>query len=235
VRPLPCNAKLIGIDRGVHVIAALDDGTLIRNIAVGERRTSATTRLQRELDAATIKDASGHVLNRTDRARIAAAKRLARSREGERWARLDFLHKVARRIVTAAGTIALEALNLRAMTRSAKGTPEQPGRNVAAKAALNRRMLDASFGRLHRLIVEKAEDAARTVVLVDPKFSSRTCAQCGHVAKESRRRRRFMCVGCGYANHADVNAALVIRRRAQLALLREPHAGQQPVTLQDVA
>jgi IS605 OrfB family transposase len=144
-------------------------------------------------------------------------------------------HKVARGIVNAAGTIALEALNLRAMTRSAKGTLEQPGRNVAAKARLNRRILDASFGRLHRLIVEKAEEAARTVVLVDPKFSSQTSAQCGHVAKESRRRRRFRCVGCGYANHADVNAALVIRGRAQLALSREPHAGQQPVTLQDVA
>jgi putative transposase len=235
VRPLPRNERLVGIDRGVHVIAALDDGTLIRNIAIGELRRSATTRLQRELDAATVKDANGHVLNRTDPARIAAAKRLARSRERERCARLDFLHTVARRIVTAAGTIALEALNLRAMTRSAKGTLEQPGRNVAAKAGLNRRILDASFGRLHRLIVEKAEEAARTVVLVDPKFSSQTCAQCGHVAKESRRRRRFRCVGCGYANHADVNAALVIRGRAQLALLREPHAGQQPVTLQDVA
>jgi putative transposase len=127
VRPLPRNERLVGIDRGVHVIAALDDGTLIRNIAIGERRRGATTRLQRELDAATVKDASGHVLNRTDRARIAAVQRLARSRERERCARLDFLHKVARRIVIAAGTIALEALNLRAMTRSAKGILEQPG------------------------------------------------------------------------------------------------------------
>jgi putative transposase len=166
---------------------------------------------------------------------MAAAQRLARSRERERYARLDFLHKVARRIVNAAGTIALEALNLRAMTCSAKGTREAPGRNVAEKAGLNRRILDASFGRLHRLIVEKAEEAVRTVVLVDPKFSSQTCSRCGQVAKESRRRRRFVCVGCGYANHADVNAALVIRRRAQLALSRMPNAGQPPVTLHDVA
>jgi putative transposase len=235
LRPLPGNNRLMGIDRGVHVLAALDDGTLIGNSAVGEQRRSATTRLQRRLDAVTIKDAAGRVCNRADHARIVAALRLARSRERERCARLDYLHKMARRIVTAAGTIALEALNLRAMTRSAKGTPEAPGRNVAAKAGLNRRILDASFGRLQRLIVEKAEEAGRTVVLVDPKFSSQTCGRCGHVAKESRRRRRFVCVGCGYANHADVNAALVIRGRAQSALSREPHAGRQPVTLHDVA
>jgi putative transposase len=68
------------------------------------------------------------------------------------------------------------------------------------------------------MIVAKAEEATRTVVEVDAYFSSRTCSQCGHVAKESRRRRRFGCVACGYVTHADVNAALVIRRRAQLAL-----------------
>ena len=235
VRPLPRNDRVVGVDRGVHVIAALDSGTLVRNIAIGERRKSATKRLQRRLDGVTVKDAAGHVLNRTDRARIAAADRLARSRERERCARLDYLHKVARRIVNGAGVIALEALNLRAMTRSAKGTAEAPGRNVRAKAGLNRRILDASFGRLQRLIVEKAEEAGRTVITVDPRFSSQTCSRCGHIAKESRRRRRFVCVGCGYANHADVNAALVIRGRAQLALSREPHTGQQPVTLYDVA
>ena len=95
VRPLPPNDRVIGVDRGVHVIAALDSGALIRNIAIGERRKSATRRLQRQLDRVTFKDVAGHVLNRTDRARIAAAHRLARSRERERCARLDYLHKVA--------------------------------------------------------------------------------------------------------------------------------------------
>jgi len=70
--------------------------------------------------------------------------------------------------------------------------------------------------------VAKAEEAARTVVEVDARFSSQECSRCGHVARESRRRRRFYCVGCGYRSHADVNAALVIRGRAQLALMSEP-------------
>jgi putative transposase len=82
-------------------------------------------------------------------------------------------------------------------------------------------MLDASFGLLWQLIVEKVEETARTVVEVDARFSSQECSRCGHVARESRRRRRFRCVACGYQSHADVNAALVIRGRAQLALMSE--------------
>ncbi|MGA2760965.1 MAG: hypothetical protein ABSF08_11665 [Candidatus Cybelea sp.] len=87
--------------------------------------------------------------------------------------------------------IALEKLNLRAMTRSAKGSVERPGRNVRGKAGLNRRLLDSGFGLLRQMIVAKAEEAAYG-------------------------RRRFCCVGSGHRNHSDVNAALVIRGRAQL-------------------
>jgi putative transposase len=67
---------------------------------------------------------------------------------------------------------------------------EKPGRNVAAKAGLNRVVLDAGFGLLDQMIVAKAESAARTVIRVDARFSSQECSRCGHVASESRRRRR---------------------------------------------
>ena len=222
VRPLPATSLTIGIDRGVHVLAALSDGTLIRNLAAGERRKAATTRLQRELETLTQRDAAGHVRNARDPHRQAAVLRLARAKEREANARRDYAHKRARAIVDGADVIGLEKLNLRAMTRSAKGSIERPGRNVAAKAGLNRRMLDAGFGLLRAMIVAKAEEAARTVVEVEARFSSQECSRCGHVARESRRRRRYCCVACGFTNHADVNAALVIRGRAQLALMSEP-------------
>jgi putative transposase len=106
--------------------------------------------------------------------------------------------------------------NVEKSTRSAKGSAVKPGRNVAAKAALNRVVLDAGFGLLEQMIVAKAEEAARTVVQVEPRFSSQECSRCGHIAKKSRRRRRFCCVACGFQCHADVNAALVIRGRAEL-------------------
>ena len=216
--------RVLGVDRGVHVLAATSEGALIANLAAGEKRRAATRRLQRDLDAASVYGGTGRnrrCLNRRDPKRIAAAKRLARAKERESNARRDHAHKVARRIVDSTAVVALEALHLRNMTRTAKGTAEAPGRNVAAKAGLNRVVLDAGFGLLEQMIVAKAEEAGRAVVRVDPRFSSQECSHCGHVARESRRRRRFACVACGFACHADVNAALVIRRRAQSALMSE--------------
>jgi putative transposase len=151
------------------------------------------------------------VLNRQDPKRRAALLRYARSREHEPNARLDYAFKVAYKLVQQTSVIALENLALRNMTRSAKGTVEKPGRNVAAKAGLNRVILDAGFGLLGKLIVAKAEEAARKVILVNPRFTSQECSHCGHIAAQSRRRRRFVCIACGYRCHADVNAALVIR------------------------
>ncbi len=235
VRPLVKTGVTLGIDRGVHVLAACSDGRLIRNLAVGERRKAATARLQRDLEAVTQRDAAGRVRNRRDPQRIAAALRLARSREHEANARRDFAHKAARSIVTTADAIGLEQLSLRAMTRSAKGTVERPGVNVRAKSGLNRALLDAGFGLLERLVSEKAKEAARVVVRVEARFSSQTCSRCGYVCARSRWRRRFCCVRCGLTAHADVNAALEIRRRAQLALLRLPDAGEELVTQHDAA
>jgi len=227
--PLARQGTSVGIDRGVHVLAATSEGQLIDNRAFGVRNRQRIARHHRDLESVTWRDAAGRVCNRQDPQRKAAALRLARAKEREANRRRDYLHKMARRIVRSADVIALETLNLRAMTRSAKGTPEKPGRNVAAKAGLNRAILDASFGQSERLITEKAEEAARAIVRVDARFSSQECSRCGHVARESRRRRRFACVACGFTCHADVNAALVIRRRAQLALLRLPDAGGEPV------
>jgi len=233
--PLAVTGKIIGVDRGVHVLAATSDGALIANGAFAERHRRVVTGHQRHLDAVSIKDRRGRCLNRRDSARLAAVRRLARAKEREANARLDALHKAARRIVTDAGVIALEALDLRAMTRSAKGTLERPGRNVKAKSGLNRVMLDAGFGILRRLIVEKAANAARLVIDVEASYSSQTCGRCLHVASESRRRRRFCCVSCGWSNHADVAAALEIRRRAELRPKSVSSSGSTRLTSQDAA
>jgi putative transposase len=213
--PLPAGGCSIGIDRGIHVLAALSDGTMIENLRPGSRRRAVVERHQRALDAVTVKDAIGRPLNTKDPARIAAVRRLARAKEREANARRDWLHKVSRAIVRRFDRIALEALRLRSMTRSAKGTPEVPGVRVRAKAGLNRALLDAGFGILASLIREKAAYAARTVIEVDARYSSQTCAACGCVCKESREGRRFSCVRCGHAADADVNAAQVILLRAE--------------------
>ena len=220
--PLPATGCSAGIDRGIRVLAALSDGTMIGNIRSGSRRRAVVERHQRALDAVTHKDAGGRVFNRHERIRLASVRRLARAKECEANARRDWLHKVSRGIVQRFDRIALEALRLRSMTRSAKGTLEAPGVGVRAKAGLNRALLDAGFGMLATLIREKAANAARTLIEVDARYSSQTCAACGYVCKESREGRRFTCVRCGHAADADVNAAQVILLRAESPPKRAP-------------
>lgn len=219
---LPQTGRSVGIDRGIRVLAALSDGRTIANARPGARCSALVKRHQRALDAFTQKDSTGRVLNSQDPARSAAVRRLARAKEYEANARRDWLHKVSRDIVRRFDRIALETLQLRSMTRSAKGTYEAPGANVRAKAGLNRAMFDAGFGMLATLIREKAEYAARTVIDVEASYSSQTCVTCGYVCKANRKGPRFACVRCGHVADADVNAAQVILLRAESPPMRAP-------------
>jgi transposase len=91
------------------------------------------------------------------------------------------------------------------MTRSAKGTAGNPGRNVRAKAGLNRQILRSGWGLLVRRLEDKAPGR---VEKVKPAFTSQRCSACGHVDANSRKSQAlFACTACGYVDNADVNAA----------------------------
>ena len=132
VRPLPPTHEVIGVDRGVHVLAALSDGRLIPNAAVGEKRKATTARLQRELEGATVRDGARRVINGREHRRIKAQTACAGQGTASQCA-ARLRAKVARRLVNGADVIALEKLNLRAMTRSAKGSVERPGATCAPR------------------------------------------------------------------------------------------------------
>lgn len=121
----------------------------------------------------------------------------------------------------AADVVAVEALRVKDMTRSARGTADDPGSNVAAKAGLNRSIQAASWSRLSTRLCSKARRArlvGRTVevVEVDPRNTSRACPECAHVDPASRPRggKRFRCVACGHRDDADRVAARNIVTRA---------------------
>ena len=104
--------------------------------------------------------------------------------------------------------IRVEDLQITNMTRSAKGTRENPGRNVRAKAGLNRGILGSGWGPL----VSRLEDKAPgRVEKIRPAFTSQRCPARGHVDRDSRESQAvFRCTACGFACHADVNAAINI-------------------------
>jgi putative transposase len=212
--PMASTGRSVGVDRGVRVLAATSEGRLIPNPRHADRLRSRVELHARALAAATVRDKIGRVVNRGDKLRVKALRRLARAKEREANARRDNAHKVALDLIRRYDLIAIERLSVRNMTRSARGSASEPGRNVAAKTALNRALLDAGFGMLGTLIREKAAWAARVVISVNPKYTSQTCAECGRVAKESRHGARFICVHCGHDADADTNAARIILARA---------------------
>ena len=126
-----------------------------------------------------------------------------RAREADR--RKDWAEKLGTDLARRFDVIRVEDLKISTMSRSAKGSKERPGRNVRAKAGLNRGILRSGWG----LLVRRLEDKAPCrVEKINPAYTSQTCSGCGHRDPESRESQsRFRCRACGLQVHADVNAA----------------------------
>lgn len=133
--------------------------------------------------------------------------------------RRDWQHQTTTGLARSYATIVVEDLRAADMTRSARGTIDQPGRGVRAKAGLNRAILDQGWGGLVELLTYKTAECGGRLVKVPAAFTSQTCAACGHVAAGNRpSQAAFSCVACGHRANADVNAACNILRAAGLAV-----------------
>ena len=133
--------------------------------------------------------------------------------------RADHHHKLSTRLVKENQLIAVEDLKMRNMTRSTKGTTENPGKNVAQKRGLNRSLVDLGIGNFFSMLEYKSEYYGRDFVKVAPKYTSQTCNPCGHRSSENRKSQsQFACVKCGYTANADINATQNILGRAGLVL-----------------
>ncbi len=196
--PAPGNGQAVGIDRGVAVSAALSTGALLHAPALTAPERRRLRRMQRKLARA--KRGS----NRRGRVKHAIAR--LRARDSDR--RKDWVEKVSTDIARRFDVIRVEDLQITNMTRSAKGTRENPGRNVQAKAGLNREILRSGWGLLVRRLADKAPGRVEKVRAA---FTSQRCSACGQVDAKSRESQpRFVCTACGFAGNADVNAAINI-------------------------
>lgn len=139
------------------------------------------------------------------------------ARESDR--KKDWIEQGSTRIARKSGYVAMEALLIANMTKSAAGTPEVPGTNVAAKSGLNREILKRKMGRWRERVAAKVQARGGTFVTVPPQYTSQTCSICGAVDAAHRDGRMYACAVCGAMAHADTNAANNIRARG-LALMR---------------
>jgi putative transposase len=194
--PGPGDGSVVGVDRGVAVSVALSTGELL---CVPGRRAGETKRL-RTLQRRLVRTRRGS--NRRARTKRAIAR--LRARETDR--RRDWVEKTTTDLARRFDTICVEDLNVRAMTKSARGTRECPGTNVAQKRGLNREISRQGWGLLVARLKHKA---AGRLELVPAAYTSQRCSRCGHVALENRKSQAvFQCVACGAGRcNADVNAA----------------------------
>lgn len=104
--------------------------------------------------------------------------------------------------------IVCEDLKVANMSKSASGTLANKGRNVKAKSGLNKSILDQGWGMMIDMMEYKQQWRGGLLIKVNPRFTSQTCSQCQHIAKENRQTQaKFECVKCTYIANADFNAA----------------------------
>jgi putative transposase len=193
--PAPGNGQVVGLDRGVAVSAALSTGDLLSVLGLTGPERKRLRRLERRLARA----------RRGSNRRAQVKHAIARLRARETDRRKDWAEKASTRLAREFDLIRVEDLQIRNMTRTARGTAASPGRNVRAKAGLNRGILRSGWGVLVRRLEDKAPGR---VERIKPHFTSQRCSACGHVDADSRESQaRFVCTACGFACNADVNAA----------------------------
>ena len=193
--------EIVGIDMGIAHTATTSTGQFLdmpELLSKGEAQRKR--RLQRKL-ARQVKGS-----NRRNQTKLAIAKLSAK--ESDR--RKDWIEKTTTELVRNYDLIALEDLKVKNMTRSAKGTIANPGKNVKAKSGLNQSILAQGWGMFRQRLTDKADGATTQVeiVFVNPAYTSMRCSECGHTEQKNRKSQAdFCCLACGYTDNADVNAA----------------------------
>ncbi len=206
------NPKVIGCDLGITKLVHLSDGYQIENPKFStNKKAKQTLKIRQRRVSRKIKGSK----NRKKAALLVGRfhQKISDKRQAHQW---KTANKIAFRNVDA---IALEDLNISGMMRRCKAKiTEKTGRFLkngqSQKKGLNRAISDAGWGDLGLKIEYLAAKQGKIVIKVNPKHSSTECRNCGHIDKSNRDGEKFVCVECGYHEHADIGAAKKIRDRA---------------------
>ena len=220
--PRTTTGSVIGVDLGVAVTATTSAGD---QLALPALLTPGEAQRLRRLQRQLARQQKGSNRRRATRHKIA----VLRARETDR--RKDWIEQTTTRLVRDHDLIGIEDLQVANMTRSAKGTLDQPGTRVAQKRGLNRAITNQSWAMFRCRLEQKAAATPNTdrcvVVAISPAYTSQRCHRCGHTAKNNRESQAvFRCAQCGHTANADINAACNIRDLA----VAHHHAAGHAVT-----
>jgi putative transposase len=203
-QPLPTATSVIGIDVGITRFATMSDERYLVPLNSFKKHQLRLARYQRRMSRKV------KFSNNWKKAKA----RVQQIHTGIAHARKDFLHKATTTISQNHALVCIEDLQVRNMSRSSKGDSEQHGRQVKQKSGLNRAILDQGWGEFRRQLEYKLAWNGGMLLAVPPHNTSRTCPCCAHVSKDNRlTQAKFLCVDCGYENHADVVGAINVLER----------------------
>ena len=202
-QPIP-QGGAVGVDLGITRFATLSDGTFIEPLNSFRRHERRLARAQRAMSRKV------KLSNNWKKAKARVQK--IHFRIGN--ARRDYLHKATTTISKNHAIVCIEDLQVRAMSKSATGTAESPGRSVRAKSGLNKSILDQGWAEFRRQLEYKLNWKGGMLIAVPPQNTSRTCPACGCVSACNRATQaNFACVDCGFEENADVVGAINILAR----------------------
>jgi putative transposase len=201
--PLEANNEAIGIDLGLLHFATLSDGSVIENPRYYRRAEKKLERLHQSL----ARKKRGSIR------RHKAVKQVGKAHRKVANQRKDFLHKASHALVNSYGLLVFEALQPANMSKRPKPKQDEQGNYVpngaTSKAGLNKSIVDAGWAMFKQFCTYKAEEAGRTVLIVNPKFTSQICSGCGTVKQKELSERWHSCE-CGTELNRDHNAAINI-------------------------
>ena len=188
--PLEPTEQITGVDVGLASFATLSNGEQIDNPRFYRRDEADLKRVQKRKDAA--KNAKDWPENAKQKGILSRIH----ERIGNR--RADFAHKRSRELVNQYQIIVFEAL-----------APHEMGRSKG----LRKSIMDVAWTQFISMTIGKAAEAGRTVILVDPRNTSKMCSRFGEIVPKTLSDRTHTCPHCGLVMDRDRNAALNILQR----------------------
>ncbi|MGP5417175.1 RNA-guided endonuclease InsQ/TnpB family protein, partial [Psychrobacter faecalis] len=207
----------IGLDMGITKLITTSDGQTIKPKNSFKANQIKLAALQRQLSRKVLFSQNWKKQNR----------KIQKLHHHIANIRHDYLHKITTAISKNHAMIACEDLKVANMSKSASGTLENRGRNVKAKSGLNKSILDQGWGMMVDMLEYKQHWTGGVLIKVNPRYTSQTCFECKHIAKENRQTQaKFECVQCGHKANADVNAAKNILSAGHAVLSAEGGCGK---------
>ena len=166
---------MVGIDMGIKRFATLSNKEVFKPLNSFGKLKAKLKRHQRRL-AKKIKFSANWKKQK---------RKISSLHEHIARARRDYLHKISTKISKSHAMVVIEALQVRNMSKSAKGNDESPGKRVKAKSGLNREILDQGWGIFSSMLDYKLEESGGQLEKVPSHHTRQISSCCIHEAKEN--------------------------------------------------